>query len=92
MIFLNYRVLESIMPTYPDTTREFRLEFKNRAKEWLIEKVGGIEEFKANCALRYIHGNQARSTFGIPSKLMKSFTDWAATELKKTHGDEAILQ
>ena len=79
------------MPTYPGTPREFRLEFKNLAKEWLIKSLGGLESFKENCALRYIHGNQARSTFGIPPHLMKGFKDWASSELKEKFGDAVIL-
>jgi hypothetical protein len=86
-----YRVLETVMPTYADTPRDFRLQFKNLAKEWLINKMGGIESFKENCALRYVHGNQARSTFGIPPELMDSFKDWASAELKKTFGSAATF-
>ena len=79
------------MPTYSDTPRDFRLEFKNRAKEYLIEKMGGLDAFKEECALRYVHGNQARSTFGIPAMLKNDFRDWAAAELKKRFGEAAVF-
>ena len=89
-MYLTARVLESIMPTYPDTPRDFRLEFKNLSKEFLIEKAGGLENFKVNYALRYIHGNQARSTFGIPPELKKEFKDWATLELRKRFGQDVL--
>lgn len=80
------------MPKYTETSRDFRLEFKSRSKDWLIEKMGSLEAFKERCALRYVHGNQARSTFGIPPNLMNGFREWAASELKEKFGDEAIVE
>ena len=78
------------MPTYPQSPKGFRIEFKNMTKAFLVNHVGSLEGIKEQCTLTYVHENQTRSTYGIPLRFEMEYKRWAIQELRKRFGEESV--
>jgi hypothetical protein len=88
-LHLYNRLLEGIMPTYSETPKAFRLEFKKLTRDFLAEKLGGQDNL-GECTLSYVHENHQRSTYGIPMRFESDYKKWAAAELRERFGEEKV--
>ena len=87
---MKFRILESLMPSYPSTSKLDRMEFKQSTERFLENKIGSLEPQKKQYIIEYVHDSISRMTLGIPKYLESEYKKMMVKELRKKYGSKQV--